>query len=335
MQMALTEDTKVILLLCGSFGREPDEKPLSTTEYAALVRWLMGKNLHPGALLQTAHLDEAAAGSGIDERRLAVRLARGMQLGFAVEEWQRVGIWIVSQSDPDYPARYKKHLQDKAPPLLYGVGDPALVAGGGLAIVGSRNVDADGAAFSRHVAGLCAANCIPVISGGARGVDQTAMTAALEANGVVIGVLPDNLLRKSLERSARKAIFHGNLLLISPYPPEAPFTAAAAMGRNRLIYTLADYSLVVSAEYQKGGSWAGAEQALKRKNSLPVFVRTGPCVPPGNLPLLDLGAIPWPASIDPAHFKDQLKSAIETKASEHPAPPFQQAALPLEFFPSH
>jgi predicted Rossmann fold nucleotide-binding protein DprA/Smf involved in DNA uptake len=29
------------------------------------------------------------------------------------------------------------------------------------------------------------------------------------------------------------------------------------MGRNKLIYAMADYGLVVSAEHKKGGTWAG------------------------------------------------------------------------------
>jgi len=30
------------------------------------------------------------------------------------------------------------------------------------------------------------------------------------------------------------------------------------MGRNKLIYAMADYGLVVSADCEKGGTWAGA-----------------------------------------------------------------------------
>jgi predicted Rossmann fold nucleotide-binding protein DprA/Smf involved in DNA uptake len=147
---------------------------------------------------------------------------------------------------------------------------------------------------------------MPVVSGGARGVDMISMTSALEAGGVVIGILAENLLKKSLERSARYAIADGRMLLLSPYHPNARFTVGTAMGRNKLIYAMADYGLVVSAEYKKGGTWAGAEEELKRENSLPVFVRLGKNAPQGNNKLLDLGAIPWPESIDRNGFKQQL-----------------------------
>lgn len=290
----LTNDTKAIILLCGFFGKDHSPKQLTQIEYTALVRWLINSKMRPGNLLQNDHLEEASIGTGIDIQRLKSLLGRGVQLGFAVEEWQRNGIWIISRSDSDYPARYKKHLKEKAPPLLFGVGNRSLLGGGGLAIVGSRNVDKEGEDFARHIAELCALNKIPVISGGARGVDQFAMTSALEAGGITIGVLAENLQKKSLERSVRYAISDGRLLLFSPFHPNASFSVGTAMSRNKLIYAMADYGLVVSAEYKKGGTWAGAEEELKRDIPLPVFVRIGNNTPAGNRKLLDLGAISWP-----------------------------------------
>ncbi|MEO0375144.1 MAG: DNA-processing protein DprA [Cyanobacteria bacterium P01_A01_bin.17] len=302
----LTEDTKAIILLCGVFGKDRSEKPLSLTEYSSLVRWLIGVNMRPGDLLEKETIAGASMGSGINKQRLESLLSRGVQLGFAVEEWQRNGIWIISRSDANYPARYKKHLKDQAPPLLFGVGNCSLLSGGGLGIVGSRNVDQAGEIFTRHVAELCAHNCMPVVSGGARGVDQISMNAALEAGGVTIGILAENLLKKSVERSARQAIADGRLLLLSPYHPNARFSVGTAMARNKLIYAMSDYGLVVSAEHKKGGTWAGAEEELKREESLPVFVRIGNNAPQGNRKLLNLGAISWPVSIDRNNFRQRL-----------------------------
>ena len=90
-----------------------------------------------------------------------------------------------------------------------------------------------------------------VVSGGACGADQISMTAALEAGGVTIGILAENLLKKSVERKNRHAIADGRLLLLSPYHPNARFILGTAMGRNKLIYAMADYGLVVSAEQKK------------------------------------------------------------------------------------
>lgn len=314
----LTEDTKAIILLYGVFGKDRSQKPLSLTEYAALVRWLIGVKMRPGDLLQKDNIHEVSMGSGIGKQRLESLLGRGVQLGFAVEEWQRNGIWIISRSDADYPARYKKHLKDKAPPLLFGAGNRSLLRGGGLGIVGSRNVDQSGEAFTRQVAELCAYNRMPVISGCARGVDQISMNAALEAGGVTLGILAENLLKKSIERNARQAIADGCLLLLSPYHPNTRFTVRTAMGRNKLIYAMSDYGLIVSAEHKKGGTWAGAEEEMKRENALPVFVRTGNDVPQGNSKLLASGAIAWPDSIDRNNFRQQLHDLATNARNNRP-----------------
>ena len=334
MNDLLTDDTKAIILLCGVFGKDRSEKPLSLAEYSSLVRWLIEVKMRPGDLLQNDTIVDASMGSGIDKQRLESLLGRGVQLGFAVEEWQRNGIWIISRSDADYPARYKKHLKDKAPPLLFGVGNHSLLKGGGLGIVGSRNVDQEGVAFTRQAAELCAYNRMPVVSGGARGVDQISMNAALEAGGDTIDILAENLLKKSVERGTRQAIADGRLLLLSPYHPNARFTVGTAMGRNKLIYAMSDYGLVVSAEYKKGGTWAGAEEELKRENALPVFVRTGNDVPQGNSKLLDLGAISWPDSIDRNNFKQQLHDLAVNARENRPPSLFDfqagQETLPAE-----
>lgn len=321
----LTEDTKAIILLCGVFGKNRSDKPLSLIEYSSLVRWLISAEMRPCDLLRKENIAEASKGSGLDKQRLESLLGRGVQLGFAVEEWQRNGIWVVSRSDADYPARYKDHLKkDKAPPLLFGVGNRSLLNGGGLGIVGSRNVDQAGEAFARQAAELCAYNRMPVVSGGARGVDQISMNAALEAGGDSIGILAENLLKRSVERKNRQAIASGRLLLLSPYHPNARFTVGTAMGRNKLIYAMADYGLVVSAEHKKGGTWAGATEELKRENSRPIFVRTGNNVPQGNEKLLTLGAIGWPDSIKKESCRKQLAEIV---SNARPGNKAKQASL--------
>ncbi len=320
----MSEDAKAILLLCGHLGGPSEFEPLDQRDYNQVVRWLLGNKMRPADLLSPEHIPALAAESGIPEKRLAGLLTRGVKLGFAVEQWNQSGIWVICRSDPDYPSRLRKHLKDKAPPILYGAGERALLQGGGLAIVGSRNVDAEGESFARDVAAWCAKGGMPVVSGGARGVDQLAMTSALEAGGVVVGVLADNLLRKSVAREARHALSDGRLVLISPHHPEAGFNVGTAMGRNKLIYALADYGLVVSAEHSKGGTWEGAQEELKRKPGRPVFVRLTGSAPLGNKKLVGLGAVGFPPVAG-----SQAPAALLQQASVTPVKQEPECELPL------
>ena len=105
-------------------------------------------------------------------------------LSLAVETWQSAGVWVTSRHEMDYPERLHR-LKQNAPPLLYGCGEKKLLSRGGLAIVGSRDVDAAGEEFTKRAAASAAREEIQVVSGGARGVDQLAMLAALEAGGTV------------------------------------------------------------------------------------------------------------------------------------------------------
>lgn len=320
----MTDDTRVILLLCGVLDKDSPAKPLQLGEYNEMVRWLVSQKKRPESLLENETKAQAIEALGFDARRLNNLLDRGIQLGFALEEWHRQGLWVISRSDGIYPQRLKRHLREKAPPLLFGAGNPSLLSGGGLAIIGSRNVDTQGKEFTQQVAEQCAANNLPVISGGARGVDQISMEGALNSGGTVIGILADSLLKKSLTRNARHAMNEGKLLLLSPYHPSAGFTVGTAMGRNKLIYAMADYALVISADHKKGGTWAGAEEELSREKPIPVFVRSGENVPQGNEKLLELGAFKWPAIDKDQEIRTKLELSI---ASTPKTPRFEELTL--------
>jgi predicted Rossmann fold nucleotide-binding protein DprA/Smf involved in DNA uptake len=179
-------------------------------------------------------------------------------------------------------------LGRQAPPILYGVGERSLLDHGGLAIIGSRDADEEGLAFAGSAALACSRQGVSVISGGARGVDSVAMEAAIEAEGVVIGVLADSLARAAVARKYRTAIREQRLVLISPFDPEAGFNTGNAMNRNKAIYALSDLALVVSATLEKGGTWHGATENLQR-GWVPLFVRAEEPQLPGNRRLIELG----------------------------------------------
>jgi DNA processing protein len=182
-------------------------------------------------------------------------------------------------------------LKHQAPAVLFGAGDLQLLRRGGIAVIGSRNIDEAGTVFAQEVGRKIAAAHMPVVSGGARGTDRLAMGAALDAGGVAFGVLPDSLERTVRQPDLRQMLLDDQLVLLTPYVPTAGFSVGAAMGRNKLIYGLADFAVVVSSDYQTGGTWAGAVEALKA-GWCPVFARDGAEVPKGNSELLKLGAAP-------------------------------------------
>ena len=78
--------------------------------------------------------------------------------------------------------------------------------------------------------------------------------------------------------------------ITSNYLEFADGSAFFEMGRNKIIYALSDWSLVVDATPNKGGTWAGATENLKHQ-WVPLFIRNGLDAPAGNSKLLSLGGI--------------------------------------------
>jgi predicted Rossmann fold nucleotide-binding protein DprA/Smf involved in DNA uptake len=295
--------TQATLLLCSPLraGRNKDVQPLSIAEFNELEKQLQ----RIGAGLEQLLEADAAAllkkiSPAVDGAKIETLLGRGFMLSMAVETWQGAGIWVVCRNETDYPERMHR-LKQNAPPLIYGCGEKKLLSRGGLAIIGSRDVDAAGEEFTKRAAASAAREEMQVVSGGARGVDQFAMLAALEAGGTVVGVLADSLLRSATSGKARESIQDGRLTLVSAFDPEAGFNVGNAMQRNKQIYALADFGLVVSSGYNEGGTWSGAVEQLEKRLT-PIFVRAGDDVPEGNHQLLRRGALsfasePWPPSL--------------------------------------
>lgn len=305
----ITDNAKAILLLCGHFGPADNArvKPLNIRDYDEIFSWLMSKGWQPADLLSQenqAALDEALVPIGAE--RMKSLLGRGASMAIAVEKWINKGLWVLCRSDKDYPQRLKQHLKRSAPPILYGVGDRFLLSKGGLSVVGSRHIGEEAEAFAREIGRAAAQSGLQLVSGAARGVDETAMHGAFEEGGTVVGVMADSLLRAAVSGKYREGIRSGQLILISPYNPEAGFNVGNAMGRNKHIYALADYAVVVNSDFQKGGTWAGAEEELRREGGRPVFIRVGSNMSRGNTELLKMGGRPLPETALRQNLRDYL-----------------------------
>jgi predicted Rossmann fold nucleotide-binding protein DprA/Smf involved in DNA uptake len=294
-------DTQAVLLLCASFARagRSDVKPLTLGEYNAVAAWLGRRNRRPASLLQSSEEPFPDGEPGLPAAdRLRALLDRGFQLAAALDGWQRLGLWVISRGEDCYPERLRRHLRSSSPPLLYGAGDRARLNLGGLAVVGSRNIDAEGRSFTRRVSCRCAEQSVQIVSGGAGGVDRAAVDAILEAGGGAVAVLAERLDRAATAREAREPLRDGRLALLAPYEPDSGFTIGKAMGRNKDIYALADYALVVRFKTGEGGTWAGAVEQLKRNQSvppgIPVFVRAANNPEDGPEQLRSRGALDFP-----------------------------------------
>lgn len=271
----LSKTAQATLLLTCYFSKANSEnaKPLTNAEWGRFALWLKEKSTTPADLLGS---DPKTLLHGwydvrISTERIIALLNRGHSLALAIEKWQRAGLWVVTRSDPEYPWRLKQRLKTDSPPVLFGCGNKALLNAGGLAVVGSRNANDADLNFTDEVGVKAAEENISIVSGAARGIDETAMLGAIRQGGIVIGVMADSLLKAATSAKWRKGLMNNHVVLVSPFYPEAGFYAGNAMARNKYIYCLADSSLVIHSG-KKGGTLNGAEENLK-KAWVPLWVK--------------------------------------------------------------
>jgi predicted Rossmann fold nucleotide-binding protein DprA/Smf involved in DNA uptake len=314
MNTTISPNTQAILLLSAPLivGKKGEPAPLLTlAEYNRFARSLREMGKEPADLLgKDAGALLEKCGDRFGKNRLEELLGRGFLLSQAVDRWHSRGIWVVSRADAAYPRRLKSRLREDAPPVLYGCGNPRLLDCGGLAVVGSRHVDEALVEYTVALGAMAADAKAAIVSGAARGIDSSAMKGALDAGGRVIGVMADSLERAALAKGNRDAFREGRLVVISAYDPAAGFNVGHAMQRNKAIYALSDAGLVVTSDFQKGGTWTGAIEQLEKLRYVPVFVRNGKDSGKGNQALIQHGGRVWPEPRNGDELADAMHSAF-------------------------
>ncbi len=330
MNLSTTAQATLLLTCYFSKANKEQVKPLTTAEWGRFAAWLKDKSITPADLL-TENPNTLLASWGdryISLERLRALLARGHSLALAMEKWQRAGLWVLTRSDVDYPKRLKARLRTDSPPVLFGCGNRSLLEVGGIAVVGSRNAGEADLAFTTALGAKAATQGVAIVSGGARGVDEHAMLGTLRAGGQVIGVIADNLLSAATSAKWRKGIMDGNLVLFSPFYPEAGFSTGNAMARNKYIYCLADTAVVVHSG-QTGGTITGAQENLK-KQWIPLWVKPNQDNDTGNSLLVTKGGRWCEPDIQALDLAALLResiansTAVESQASDDYSPNLAQ-----------
>ena len=315
------DDSLAAILLLSRIGND-EVRPLKASEFWGLCDLVGGPSLLLGAD-ETQLVGEHGLATDL-AARIVELLDRATAMAFELERLGQAGISTLTPFDEHYPRRFVEKLGAAAPALLYAAGTVELLDNPGVGVVGSRNVSPDGAEVAGAAAERAAHMGLPLISGGARGVDQIAMNAAFGAGGAVVGVLAESLVRKLRSPDVRRAIHEGRTVMCTPYNPEAPFSVGNAMGRNRLIYALSRITLVVASEVDKGGTWSGAVQALKGGIGR-VAVWRGPGEGPGNVRLEERGAVPVTSidELEAAVLEPEERADVQLLQTDRPSPPTQ------------
>ena len=190
--------------------------------------------------------------------------------------WQRhvdACIGVFTLRSPSYPTPL---VDDVEPPaVLFGRGDPDVIVGPRVAIVGTRDASQYGIDLAYELGRDLAAAGVAVVSGLAIGIDGAAHAGALAAATAppiaVVGSGLDVVYPRRHESLWREVERRG--VVLSEAPLGAPPVRWRFPARNRVIAALADVLIVVESR-ELGGSMHTVAEAQRRDR--PVFAAPGP-----------------------------------------------------------
>ena len=233
--------------------------------------------------------------AGQVHRRPAVAAALGKQPGRVAASWARdaaqldpVAIWerhveagvgVVLPGAPGCPDVF---TDDPEPPvILFHQGDPDVVVGARVAIVGTRDCTRYGHELAFELAGDLSRAGVSVVSGLALGIDSGAHAGAVAAEGAppiaVVGSGLDVVYPRRNGPLWREVARRG--VVWSEYPLGSPATAWHFPARNRLIAALCDVVVVVES-HARGGALLTVDEALRRNRA--VMAVPGPVRSPAS-----------------------------------------------------
>lgn len=266
--MKYTDNEMCTILLSSYIGikEDSDIKPLTLGEWHKFVDVLVANKLEPSIAFSDDI--EILKNLGYDDafiERVKALVGRGASVAFELDEYAKRGISVTTFISKDYPVLLRRELKNKKPPVLFYAGDISLANKMGIGVVGSRQITDEGMQFTKGLVEKAVNEKLVIYSGGAKGVDVTSQTVALNCGGAVVAYIADALIQKIKKNDIAKSIAEGKLLLISDLKPDVGFSAGRAMNRNKFIYASAMGTFVVESDYNKGGTWNGATEAIKNK----------------------------------------------------------------------
>ncbi len=196
-----------------------------------------------------------------DRRPALVNAAMG-QAERALGQAGACGAALLTLGQEGYPPRLAE-IADP-PIVLWTTGDPGLLLGPAVALVGSRRATTAGLATARSLGRDLARAGLTVVSGLARGIDAAAHQGALEVGGRTVAVLGCGVdVVYPREHRELVAGVRSTGCLVSELAPGTPPLPRHFPLRNRLISGLSLAVVVVEAA-QRSGSLITARMALEQ-----------------------------------------------------------------------
>jgi DNA processing protein len=278
--MQFTNNEIATYLFCAQLS-QTKTTPLTIIEWNTVVKSLGEKMLQPEALLTMTSselFNVLTQATAAQKSKILKKIDARQKLGISMLELEDIvhqgyGIMFRSQM----PLRLKKLTPKYLPAFFYYAGDSSILSNRVLGVVGARDANLEELEQTANIAKDAVPNGVVIFSGGARGVDMTAVEAALNNGGKAVVFPVEGLAKWTKKSDIREYIMNGQLLLMSTQRLNAPFSPSYAMQRNKFIHAPSDAVLVASSMIsgtKTSGTWEGVLENIKSKWS-PLYVIGG------------------------------------------------------------
>ncbi|HYC79449.1 MAG TPA: DNA-processing protein DprA [Candidatus Binatia bacterium] len=169
------------------------------------------------------------------------------------EKLQQTGMQVICIDDPLYPAQLKETAS--APPIIYVRGNPKLLGGQNIAVVGSRKMTSYGKQAINVFIPPLVQSGVSIVSGMAFGVDTAALESCIENGGSPIAVLASSLAYQEISPHSQKYLaekIEQQGCLVSENPPGRLIQKLHFPLRNRLVSGLSLGVIVVEGAIGSG-----------------------------------------------------------------------------------
>lgn len=160
---------------------------------------------------------------------------------------------VLTLADSNYPERLRHISLPPAVLFVSGLKSAAINHASVIAVIGSRKPSVYGIEVTKKLTAAIAGRGVPVVSGGARGIDALAHRTALKVGGATLAVLGNGLgVTYPPEHRALFAEIEKNGALITEFTPGTAPQRSYFPARNRIIAGLCDAVLVTEASGSSG-----------------------------------------------------------------------------------
>lgn len=286
----ISEEKRSIITFCTPAGRaEANEKYacFSPAVWAKIKQTLFKqqKNIVDLLYAQIEQLDKWFEHAVVEH---IVFLRNTARVDFFLQTIEEQNVCVIVHDDTIFPKCLSQKLGKNCPEVLYMRGNVDLLLDSQkkISITGTRKCTSLSVECASNIARQAALSDVCTISGGAQGIDMAIHQFTLKSGGGTIIVLPYGLGHPDAYSLEEK--LNGRYLCMTPFHMNDCFAAGRALYRNHLIYALGNQAIVVESGDGYGGTWNGANHALKNQYC-PLYVVDEPRLN-GNMRLITLQA---------------------------------------------